>query len=144
MTLYSIHSLLHLVQMDEVSNIKLTSRYKITQLQYHCFNFSTCIGNFTLQARRLFQQFLFDAHGKIESERLQNLRREQGVLKVDSYREIIVNQDEESRNVGQKVILPATYCGGPRCIFKRQQDAMAYVRNFGLPDLSKTVTTNPK
>ena len=25
-----------------------------------------------------------------------------------------VNQDEDSRNIGQKIILPATFCGGPR------------------------------
>ena len=79
----------------------------------------------------------------MEPERLQYLRREQGGLKEDSnrdLRETIVNQDEDSRNVGQKVILPATFCGGPRYMFERQQDVMAYVRNFGRPDLFITVT----
>ena len=47
-------------------------------------------------------------------------------------------------NVGQKVILPATVCGDPCYMLERQQDAMAYVRKFGRPDLFTTVTTNPK
>ena len=40
--------------------------------------------------------------------------------------------------------MPATFCGGPRYMFERQQDAIAYVRKFGRPDLFTTVTTNPK
>ena len=84
---------------------------------------------------------------KIESERLQYLRREQGVLRADSYRdirEIIANQDEDSRNVRQVVILPAACWGGPRYMFERQQDAMACIRNFSRPYLFITMTTNPK
>ena len=122
--------------------------YNIKQLQYYCFKFfSICIGNFILQTRRLLQQFIVDAYGKIESERLQYLRRELCGLRADSYRglrETVVSQDEDSKTVGQKVILPATFCGGPRYMFERQQDAMAYVRNFGRPDLFITVTTKPK
>ena len=66
---------------------------------------------------------------------------------ADSYRilrETIVNQDGDPRNFEQKVILPATFCGGPRYMIERQQDAMAYVRNFCRPYLFITVTTNPK
>ena len=90
--------------------------------------FSICIGNFILQARRLLQQFIVDAYSKIESERLQYLRKEQGGLKADSFRDLrenIANQDEDSRNVGQKVILPAKFCGDSRYMFEGQQDAMA-------------------
>ena len=89
------------------------------------------------------KQFIVEAYAKIESEGLQFLIH----LKADNYkdlRETIVNQDRDPRNVGQKVILPATFCGGPGYMFERQQDAMAYVRKFGKPDLFITVTTNPK
>ena len=57
--------------------------------------------------------------------------REQGRLRVDNHRdlrEIIVNQDGDPRNVGQKVILPATFYGGLRYMFERQQDAVIYFR----------------
>ena len=84
---------------------------------------------------------------KIESERLQYLRREQGGLRPESYRDLretIVNQDEDSRNIGQKVILPATFCGGQSYMLERQQDAMACVRNFGRPDLFITLTVTKK
>ena len=69
------------------------------------------------------QQFIVDAYAKIESERLQFLMRKQDHLWADSYkdlRETIVNQDRDPRNVGQKVILPAKLCGGPRYMLERQ------------------------
>ena len=59
-------------------------------------------------------------------------------LNADNYkdiRETIVSQDGDPRNVEQKLILPATFCGGPSYMFERQQDAMAYVRKFDRPDL---------
>ena len=96
---------------------------------------------------RALQQFIVDAYAKIESERLQFLRREQDHLRADGYkdlRETIVNQDGDPRNVGQKVILPVSFCGGPCYMFERQQDDMAYVRKFDRQDLFITGTTNPK
>ena len=53
---------------------------------------------------------------------------DQDHLRVDNYkdvRETIVNQDGDPRNVGQEVLLPATFCGGTNYRFERQQDAMA-------------------
>ena len=83
---------------------------------------------------------------KIESERLQFLRREQGRLRADNYRDLwdtIVNQDGDPRSTGQTVNLPATFYGDSYYMFERQQDVMAYDRKFGRPDLFITMTTNP-
>ena len=125
---------------------KLTSQHKITQLQFYCFHFFTRQGNYILQARRLFQQYIVDAYAKVECERLHFIRREQKRLRADNYQELrdtIVNTDGNPQNVGQRIILPSTYYGGPRYMFEKQQDAMSYVRKFGRPDLFITVTTNP-
>ena len=48
------------------------------------------------------QHFIVDAYAKIESERLQFLRREQDHLRTDKYKDLwetIVNQDGDPRNV---------------------------------------------
>ena len=79
------------------------------------------------------QPFIVDAYAKMESERLQFLRREQDHLKAHNYKDLLetmVNQDEDPRNNGQKVILPATVWGGPDYMFESHQDAMDYVREF--------------
>ena len=71
---------------------------------------------------------MVDVYAKIETERLQYLRREQSALRADNYKELhdaIVTGDGDPRNVGQKVVLPATFTGGPRYMCERQQDAMS-------------------
>ena len=69
----------------------------------------------------VLQQFIVHTHAKIESQRLQFLRREPDHLRADNYKDLwktIVNQDGDPRNVGQEVILPATFCGEPRYMFE--------------------------
>ena len=99
-----------------------------------------------LKAQRLFQQFLVDSYCKIETERLQFLRREQKALRADSYqdlRDAIVDGDGDPSYVGRRIILPLTFTGGPCYMHEWQQDALTYVRKFGSPDLFITMTCNP-
>ena len=99
-----------------------------------------------LRATRLFQQYLVDAYCKIETERLQFLRREQTALRADCYqdlRDAILDGDGDPSNVGRRIVLPSTFTGGPRYMHERQQDAMTYVRKYRHPDLFITTTTNP-
>ena len=58
------------------------------------------------------QQFVVDAYAKIESERLQFLRREQYHLRADNepdLLETIFNQDGDLRNVGSRKAIFACY-----------------------------------
>ena len=48
------------------------------------------------------------------------------------------------RDIGTRIVLPATFTNGPRYMQKVCQDAMAIVRTYGKPDLSVTFTCNPK
>ena len=50
----------------------------------------------------------------------------------------------DARNIGQRVILPSSFTGGPRNMHERQQDSITYVRPYGRPHLFITTTTNPK
>ena len=53
-------------------------------------------------------------------------------------------EDIEANQLGQMVILPSTFTGGPRYMHERTQDAMTYVRHYGRPDLFITFTCNPR
>ena len=102
--------------------------------------------NHLLQCRDLFHQFLVDMYAKVETERLIYLRTHQRQLRVESYihlRDAVLN-DGDTTNMGQLVILPSTYVGGPRYMHERTQDAMTYVRTYGRPDLFITFTCNPQ
>ena len=128
-------------------NLKSANGRKLTAMVYYRYHIMVRQQvPVLLKAKRLFQQFLVDAYCKIETERLQFLRREQKALRADCYqdlRDAMVDGDGDPRNVGRRVILPSSFTGGPRYMHERQQDAMTYVRKYGHPDLFITMTTNP-
>ena len=96
------------------------------------------------RCRELFQQYVVDQWAKVESERLNFVRMQQSKLRQDKYVRVIHAEDGDLRNIGKKVVLPSTFVGGPRYMWKKQQDAMTYVRKHGHPDLFITFTCNPR
>ena len=128
-------------------NLKLQNGKKLTCKLYYCYMLMVRTPVSTvLQAKRLIQQLLVDSYSKTETEQLQFLRREQKSLRADSYqdlRDALLDRDDDPSNVGRRIVLPATFTGGPRYMHERQQDAMSYVRLYGHPDLFITATTNP-
>ncbi len=102
--------------------------------------------NHILMCRELTQQFVVDMWAKVESERLGFLRREQKILRADEYVNVMDEMADGTnmKNVGKRVILPATFVGGPRYMNEKAQDCMTYVRRYGTPDLFITMTCNPQ
>ena len=129
------------------ANLKLQNGRKLTALVYYRYHIMVRQNvSVLLQAKRLFQQYLVDAYCKIETERLQFLRRDQTALQADCYqdlRDAILDGDGDPNNVGHRIILPSTFTGGPQYMHEWQQDATSYVRKYGHPDLFITATTNP-
>ncbi|CAB4483679.1 unnamed protein product [Rhizophagus irregularis] len=58
--------------------------------------------------------------------------------------DICNDSGDRTTNVGQRIILPSSFTGGPRQMHKLYQDAMAIVRVFGKPDLFITIICNLK
>ncbi|XP_065356368.1 uncharacterized protein LOC135950766 [Calliphora vicina] len=103
--------------------------------------------DYIFRFRSLFSQYLVDMYAKIETERLNYIRSHQKELRSENYihlRDAVGRQDANALNIGQMVVLPSTFTGGPRYMHEKTQDAMTYVRNFGRPDLFITFTCNPK
>lgn len=101
--------------------------------------------NHILQCRQLFHQFIVDMYAKVESERLLFIRLNQTKLRADEYIHLrdAIAIDGNAGNIGQRVILPATFTGSPRHMQEYAQDSMTYVRKYGRPDLFITFTCNP-
>nr|KAJ0193496.1 hypothetical protein LSAT_V11C800439910 [Lactuca sativa] len=100
-----------------------------------------------LNAKRLFQQFLVDSYTMIESERLYFIRKQQKILRCESYDNLRNHQASGSTdisNVGQRVILPSSFTGGARYMMQNYLDAMSLCKWFGYPDFFITFTCNPK
>lgn len=103
--------------------------------------------NIFLRGRRLFQQFLVTSYVNIQKEFLNWCRYNQKTLKADSYtglKEYLQNRDQNhNKQVGKMIILPSSFVGSPRYMQQLYQDAMAEVRNSGVPHLFITQTCNP-
>jgi len=48
------------------------------------------------------------------------------------------------KRIGKRIVLPATFTGGPRHMYRSFQDSMAIVREYGKPDIFLTMTCNPE
>ncbi|KAJ1295317.1 hypothetical protein BS78_01G215000 [Paspalum vaginatum] len=89
-----------------------------------------------LMCRNLSMQFLVDVYTCIEQSRLDWIRRNQGALRTELF--------SGTEQVGRRILLPASFSGGPRCKEQNYQDVMAICRWAGHPDLLVTFTCNPK
>ena len=114
---------------------------------YHLHERREGQSNMLFKAARLFQEYCCMAFAKIENQRLHFLRMNQDKLRADSYQGILdhVNSGDAQaeKRIGQRVVLPSSFTGGPRHMNGRYQDAMACVRVHGKPDLFITMTCNP-
>src|SRR6185437_7317867 len=81
----------------------------------------------------------------MEQIRLNYLRFNQKQIRAELYNGLqdAIYSGDSITNVGQRIILPSSFTGGPRQMHKLYQDGMAIVRVFGKPDLFITVTCNP-
>eukprot|EP00267_Zea_mays_P029907 XP_008661014.1 uncharacterized protein LOC103640159 [Zea mays] len=106
----------------------------------------TGIFNPILHGKRLFQQFAVDSYIKVESSRLDFIRRNQDRLRADRYKGLVDSLHEgENRadKIGKRTVLSTSFISGPRDMRRRYMDAMALVRKFGKPDIFLTMTCNP-
>ncbi|XP_038716065.1 uncharacterized protein LOC120009516 [Tripterygium wilfordii] len=96
---------------------------------------------------RLFQQYIVDAFTCIEDERLRYIRfkHQQEHHRCELYKGVqdaFLRGDVASSSIGQRVILPSSFTGGPRYMIQNYHDAMAICRTRGNPDLFITFTCN--
>ncbi|AQK71525.1 hypothetical protein ZEAMMB73_Zm00001d016710 [Zea mays] len=127
---------------------KRPSHLCVSVRDYYCYRFQIrpSIFNPILHGKRLFQQFAVDTYIKIESSRLDFIRKNQDRLRADLYKGLVDSLHEgENRadKIGKRTVLSTSFIGGPRDMRRRYMDAMALVRKFGKPDIFLTMTCNP-
>jgi hypothetical protein len=122
---------------------------RITQTLYSAFRLHIHDGEYPTIHRggRLFQQYVVDMWASADQTRLSYLRTSQAELRATLYNglEDLMSGEEigNPKDVGQRVVLPSSYIGGPRHQQQRYQDAMTIARFFKKIDLFITMTANP-
>ncbi|CAK1590210.1 unnamed protein product [Parnassius mnemosyne] len=126
-----------------------TPNKKVSCMDFYAYHMMLRENDFNLLARcrQLFHQFLVDMYVKVESERLRYISLNQKKLRVENYVHLqhVVSSDANvnPRDLGKMVILPSSFVNSPRYLHEYTQDAFAYVRTYGRPDLFVTFTCNP-
>lgn len=103
-------------------------------------------GGLLMHCGRLLQQFIVDAYVMIDTQRLQWIRYNQHILRVENYRDLsdAANRGDASSSTGRRIVLPSSYTGGPRWTIQNYQDTLAICKSIGYPALFITFTCNPK
>ncbi|OMO54516.1 DNA helicase PIF1, ATP-dependent [Corchorus olitorius] len=102
-------------------------------------------GEILLRGGRLFQQYCVDAYSSVQEGELLWLNNHQTEIFADMYtnvRDAVHRGDVDTSAIGKRVILPASFTGGPRYLYQKYQDAMTIFRAYGYPDLFITFTCN--
>src|SRR6266498_1465799 len=78
---------------------------------------------------RLFQQWIVNMYTVVEQMRLNYLKFNQKQIRAELYNGLqdAICSGDSTTNVGQQIILPSSFTGGPRQMHKLYQDGMAIV-----------------
>ena len=92
---------------------------------------------------QLFQQFITDQASRAEVERLKYIDMHQEKLRRNSYAKVKKHlQQSTVEQSGKMTVLPASFTGSDRYMYRQYSNAMALVRVFGKPALFITFTMN--
>jgi hypothetical protein len=123
---------------------------RVTLLQYTAYRLHSRLNEFStiLRGCRLFQTYLVDMFACIDQERLRFIQTQQPRLRttlLNGIEDALSSNDDnvDLHQLGQRVILPSSYLGGPRDMHQRYLDGMAIARHFKKIDIFMTMTANP-
>ncbi|KAJ0868327.1 putative helitron helicase-like domain-containing protein [Helianthus annuus] len=95
----------------------------VAMREYYCYKFQICsTENVLFLGGTLLQQFVVDVYIKLETSRLQFCERNQSKIRAELYQGLVdcVHAGEvHPSRVGQRIVLPASFIGGPRDMRRR-------------------------
>ncbi|KAG5520326.1 hypothetical protein RHGRI_033033 [Rhododendron griersonianum] len=133
---------------QEQQGVNNGGRHHVSCRQYYCYKLQIRDHHqsILLLSGRLFQQYVVDMYIKLENTRLDYFRHKQYDIRAELYQGIVdsvLGGESRGSMVGKKIVLPASFVGGPRDMRRRYLDAISLVQKFGKPDLFITMTCNP-
>ncbi|XP_027083756.2 uncharacterized protein [Coffea arabica] len=118
---------------DIAAQQKTSQDYTVSARGYYCYRLQIRDNDdsMLLHSLRLFQQFVVGTYIKIETSRLDFHRKRQTEIRTKILQGILdsvaIGQMQGSR-VGRRIVLPASFIGGPRDMRRRYLDAMTLVQ----------------
>ncbi|XP_027077088.2 uncharacterized protein [Coffea arabica] len=133
---------------EKVSKKKKIKRPTVSCREYYAYKFQVRDGDQSnlLHIGRLLQQYSVETYIKLETSRLEFHRHRQQHLRTEVYQGLmdsVTSGETSGSRIGKRIILPASFIGGPRDMRRRYMDAMSLVQRYGKPDIFLTMTCNP-
>ena len=127
---------------------KINKRSIVSYREYYCYKLQIRrnTGSLILHSGRLLQQYIVNMFIKLESSQLDYFRYRQDKIRADLYQGLVDSVaigETHGSKVGHRIVLLASFIGGPRDMRHRYIDAMALVERFGKPGILLTITWNP-
>ncbi|XP_071688069.1 uncharacterized protein [Rutidosis leptorrhynchoides] len=124
-------------------------RKKVTMNRYYSYQLHSRMGLYDLLLRtgRLFQQYVVTAYCSIELSRIDYIRNKQQDIRNDYLAGIydgINRGDKNGLDIGSRLILPASFTGGPRYMYSHYLNALAICQAHGNPKFFIMFTCNSK
>jgi hypothetical protein len=120
----------------------------ITRMNYYSYRLHQHVGEAETLIRggKLFQQWIVDAWATVEQARLNWICFHQNTIRAEMYSGVqdAIDAGGELGQIGQAMVLPATFTGSPRSMFQKCQDSMSVICHTGKEDLFITMTANPQ
>jgi hypothetical protein len=124
-------------------------RQKVTMLQYYAYRLHDRPGQFNtpLRGKRLTQAYDVDSYCCVETFRVAfycnpNFQRKYRSSPYKCLASSVSRGITSGSSIGQRIILPSSFTGGPRYLYQNYQDSIAICRKYGCPDLFVTFTSN--
>ena len=135
--------------LTPLGGAELQDPKRMTMKAYYAYQLCDRVGRHSLitRAGRLFQQYVVNVYCIIEQNRTDFIRRNQNDIRseyLSGIYDAITRGDRNGRDVGSRIILPASFTGGPRYMYSHYLDALAICRVHGNPSFFVTFTCNVK
>ena len=116
--------------------------------EYYCYRLQIRDkdNSMLLHSLRLLQQFVVGTNIKIETSKLDFHRKLQTEIRTEILQGVMdsvaIGQTQGFR-VRHRIVLSASFVGGPRDMRRKYLDVMTLVQKYGKPDIFLTMTCNP-
>lgn len=134
----------------EDPSIESNSQLSQTRYAAFCIQHRPNEAQTLLRAGHLFTCYIVDMWASADQNRLRYFCLNQSKIRAELYNgleDVISHTDTgeyDLSQLGQRVVLPSSYIGGPHNMMQHYQDAMAVACHFHKVDIFLTMTCNPK
>ena len=140
------------IEVEEEDDDSMGGSRRFTLSRYASYRIQKRVGEFNfntiLHGGRLFCRYVVDIFASIGQQRLRYISDHQSLFRAACLNNLTdaIATDPDNLNlneIGQRVILPSSYTGGPRNTNQAHQDSMSLARRYRKVDAFLTMTTNP-